>query len=146
MLKVLVSREPRLAAPPSATISSVVQLVLRAEGVRAATISIALVSNPTIRRLNTRYLGHRRATDVIAFALTGTASAVVGDVYLAPSVARASAAEIGISAREEILRLVVHGVLHVLGYDHPAGAGRTRCVMWRRQELLLARALRRTPQ
>ena len=142
-VNVAVSREQRLVAPPSPAITAAVQLVLRAERIRSAAISIALVSDATIRRLNRRYLRHRRVTDVIAFALTGEGPAVVGDVYIAPGAARRAAAALGISAREEILRLVVHGVLHVLGYDHPAGAGRTRSAMWRRQELLLARVLRR---
>jgi ssRNA-specific RNase YbeY (16S rRNA maturation enzyme) len=43
--------------------------------------------------------------------------------------------------REETLRLVVHGVLHVLGYDHPAGESRYESPMWRRQERLLRSAL-----
>jgi ssRNA-specific RNase YbeY (16S rRNA maturation enzyme) len=42
----------------------------------------------------------------------------------------------------ELQRLVVHGVLHVLGYDHPEGSGRTRCAMWRRQEAYLRRVQR----
>ena len=47
--------------------------------------------------------------------------------------------------REELLRLVVHGVLHVLGYDHPDGESRERSAMWRRQETLVQRALKTRP-
>ena len=64
---------------------------------------------------------------------------VVGDVYIAPSVARVNARLSGVTVREELARLVVHGTLHVLGHDHPA-VGRERSAMWRRQEHLLARA------
>ena len=56
-------------------------------------------------------------------------------------IAREYAKAQGISAGEELLRLVVHGTLHVLGYDHPTGAGRTTSPMWRRQESILARVL-----
>jgi probable rRNA maturation factor len=122
-------------------VAAAARTVLRAEGVRRASVSVALVSDAAIRRLNARHLGHRRPTDVIAFTLTGPDGSTVGDVYIAPGVARAAAAELGIPAREEVLRLVVHGTLHVLGYDHPAGMARVRSAMWRRQEALLSRVL-----
>ena len=64
---------------------------------------------------------------------------LVGDVYIAPAVARANAIEWGVGVREEVARLVVHGILHVVGYDHPEGAERVESPMWRRQEGLLRR-------
>ncbi|GIW50865.1 MAG: hypothetical protein KatS3mg081_0220 [Gemmatimonadales bacterium] len=48
--------------------------------------------------------------------------------------ARKNAKELGVRFREEIVRLVVHGTLHVLGYDHPEGEARQRSPMWLRQE------------
>ena len=63
----------------------------------------------------------------------------MGDVYIAPSVARASARDNGVSVREELVRLVVHGTLHVLGYDHPDSDARTRSAMWKKQERLVRR-------
>ena len=118
--------------------------VLEAERVRDALLSITLVSPTRIARLNRAHLGHAGATDVISFALTnppGASSrqAIVGDIYIAPAVARANAVRMGTSVRQEIARLVVHGTLHVLGHDHPDGADRTTSPMWRRQEQLLAR-------
>lgn len=117
---------------------------LRAERVRDAFISIALVSPQQIARLNRAHLGHAGPTDVISFALGAASPAaarqpVVGDIYIAPAVARANAARFGGGVRDEIARLVVHGTLHVLGYEHPDGAGRTESPMWRRQEQILAR-------
>ncbi len=120
----------------------VAALVLRAEKVRRATLSVALVSDTMMMRVNAIYRGSRRRTDVIAFALPDPAGQVVGDIYIAPAAARRFAVRHGVSIREENVRLVVHGVLHVLGYDHPEGAGRTRSPMWRRQEALVARAMR----
>ena len=60
-----------------------------------------------------------------------------GDIYIAPDVARRNATAHGVSIREELTRLVVHGVLHVLGYDHPEDETRYASSMWRRQERLL---------
>ncbi|HEV8215576.1 MAG TPA: rRNA maturation RNase YbeY, partial [Gemmatimonadaceae bacterium] len=69
---------------------------------------------------------------------------VVGDVYIAPDMARENARDAKVPVREEIARLVVHGTLHVLGYDHPDGEDRVRSPMWRRQERIIRRALERT--
>ena len=113
--------------------------VLRREGVRDALLSIAFVSDHRIAALNRAHLGHAGPTDVISFgfAAVETGRAVVGDVYIAPGVARRNATDHGRAVREELMRLVVHGVLHVLGHDHPEDETRYDSPMWRRQERLL---------
>jgi len=114
--------------------------VLRAERVRVQALSVTLVGPSRIRALNRVHLGRDRVTDVIAFAFAPVRGGpIVGDVYVCPRVAAAQARALGIPAREELRRLVVHGVLHVTGHDHPAGPSRTRSPMWRRQERYLAR-------
>ncbi|MDQ3699277.1 MAG: rRNA maturation RNase YbeY [Gemmatimonadota bacterium] len=126
-----------------ARVAAIASHVLRAEGARNALISVAFVSDRAIAALNRRHLGHRGATDVIAFGFerpNGRAP-IIGDIYIAPGVARENARRHGARVRDEIARLTVHGILHVLGHDHPAGEERTRSPMWRRQERLLARAL-----
>jgi probable rRNA maturation factor len=127
-----------------ARVAELARGVLRAEGVRDALLSVALVSPPRMRALNRKHFKRSGATDVIAFGFSrvSTKGPVVGDVYIAPDVARASARENGVSVREELARLVVHGTLHVLGYDHPEDDRRTRSAMWRRQERLVARLMR----
>ena len=126
-----------------ARVARVAERVLRAEGVRHALLSVAFVSDREIASLNWRHLRHRGPTDVISFGFAPTEKGgpVVGDVYIAPEVARRNAREHGRGIREETLRLVVHGVLHVLGYDHPGDESRYRSTMWRRQERLLRSAL-----
>jgi probable rRNA maturation factor len=116
---------------------------LRAERVGDAMLSITFVGRAAMSELNRRYLGHRGPTDVISFGLerSGKRGAVIGDIYICPEVARDNAKRQGVSAGEEVLRLVVHGTLHVLGHDHPTGASRTTSPMWRRQERILARVL-----
>ncbi|HLA90281.1 MAG TPA: rRNA maturation RNase YbeY [Gemmatimonadaceae bacterium] len=127
---------------PAGRLAATARLVLEAEGAREALLSIALVTNGRIAALNARHLKRRGTTDVLAFGLTrGPRSPIIGDIYIAPGVARVNARRAGVRVREEVVRLVVHGVLHVLGYDHPAGAARERSAMWRRQETLLVRAL-----
>jgi probable rRNA maturation factor len=115
--------------------------VLRAERVRRALVSVAFVSNRTIAALNVRHVGRRGPTDVISFGFDRPTAKdpVIGDIYIAPGVARANARERGVSMREEIVRLLVHGTLHVLGHDHPEADGRERSPMWKRQERLVSR-------
>ncbi|HXD49917.1 MAG TPA: rRNA maturation RNase YbeY [Gemmatimonadaceae bacterium] len=127
-------------------IADIARETLRREGVRSALLSITLVDRRTIARLNRRHLGHAGATDVISFAFERATrrDPVIGDIYIAPDVARANARSRGVGVRNELARLVVHGVLHVLGYDHPEGERRERSPMWRRQERLLHAAEHRT--
>ena len=124
-------------------VAEIVRAALRAEKVREAMISIAFVDGRTMAALNRRHLGHRGPTDVISFgfAPSGKAAPVVGDVYVCPEVARENARAAGATVREELARLVVHGVLHVLGHDHPADESRVASPMWHRQEQLVRRAL-----
>lgn len=116
---------------------------LTAENVSDAMLSITFVGRAAISRLNRRYLGHEGATDVISFGLerVGRGDAVLGDIYICVEVARENARRQRIAAGEELLRLVVHGTLHILGHDHPTGETRTTSPMWRRQERILARIL-----
>ncbi len=129
-------------------VGDAVRSVLRAERVRDALLSVTFLSNRAIAALNARHLGRRGPTDVIAFGFApspgpGPRLLVIGDVYIAPVVARENARRHRVGVREEIVRLVVHGTLHVLGYDHPEGAEREASPMWRRQEQLVARILGR---
>ena len=122
-----------------AAVAEIARATLRRERVSDALLSIALVDRRTIARLNRRHLGHAGATDVISFAFERATprDPVVGDIYIAPDVARANARARGVAARNELTRLVVHGVLHVLGYDHPDNGEREHSPMWRRQERLV---------
>jgi len=116
---------------------------LKAERVGEAMLSITFVGRAAISKLNRRYLGHEGPTDVISFGLgrIGKKGAVLGDIYVCAEVARENARRQGVSAGEELLRLVIHGTLHVMGRDHPSGKTRTSSPMWRRQERILASIL-----
>jgi probable rRNA maturation factor len=110
-----------------------VRAVLRGER-RRATISVTFVGRDRMRSLNQRYKGSSRATDVLAFPLPQPGGGLAGDVYICVWRAREQARVHRVTAREELLRLVVHGTLHVLGWDHPEDDSRDQSDMWRRQE------------
>lgn len=123
---------------PAAAVRRAVAAVLRGER-RRAEISVTFLGRDAMRALNRDYLAHDRPTDVIAFALPAPGGALAGDVYVCRWVAERNARRHGVPLREELLRLVVHGTLHVLGHDHPEGEARLRSPMWRRQERYVGR-------
>ncbi|PYO43605.1 MAG: rRNA maturation RNase YbeY [Gemmatimonadetes bacterium] len=140
---------PRRRHEPPARLRHAADRVLAWEGARGARVELTLLDAAAMRRLNRRATGRRALTDVIAFALPQPDGTLVGDVYVCPEAAHSwvngRGEEKGRGGRvdEELLRLAVHGTLHVLGYDHPEGSGRTRSAMWRRQERYVQRLIRR---
>lgn len=123
-------------------LTELAQYALTAEGVKRAELSFAFVAPRAMAALNRKHLNHSGPTDVITFALAADPSGILrADVYICVDVAREQAREHGVGVREELQRLVVHGVLHTCGYDHPVDDSRTTSPMWRRQESLLRRFL-----
>ncbi len=117
---------------------------LEAEGVGEAELSLTLLPDGPMRELNRRWLDHDWVADVLAFDLEGPGPTLVGDIYVGVSQAGRQARENGVATEEELLRLVVHGTLHLLGHDHPeAAAGRAGSELFRRQEALVRRVLGR---
>lgn len=115
------------------TVRRIVGAVLAGEHVTPAAVTVTFVSVGRMRTLNRRSLGHDRATDVISYGMQHDGK-LVADIYVCPTIARRSARQFGTNPREELIRIVVHGTLHALGYDHPNGADRTRSTMWGVQE------------
>lgn len=91
---------------------------LRARG----SLTIALVSDARVRALNRRYRRHDHATDVLSFPADELDQ--LGDVVIATGVARRQARAAGHSLGTELRVLALHGLLHLLGYDHERDAGR----------------------
>ncbi len=115
-------------------------------GLSGKELNVVLLSDRAIRRLNAQYLGRRRPTDVLAFSqregiVPGPESRVLGDVALGIETAARQARELGVSLNAELDLLLVHGILHLLGFDHVAGP-RERLRM-RRAEARLLRSLHR---
>jgi probable rRNA maturation factor len=107
---------------------------------KSADISVALVDDTAITALNLRFLNAPGPTDVLAFSL-GDRAELIGDVYVGFEQAARQAAEVGVSLQEELVRLAVHGTLHVLGYDHPVDEPGTDSPMFVLQERLVREAM-----
>lgn len=104
-----------------------------------AEVSVTFLDDAAITTLNERWLDREGATDVISFGL-GSAP-LVADIYVSVETARRNADRFGVESREELLRLVVHGVLHAAGYDHPEDAARASSPMFDLQERVVDQLL-----
>ena len=89
------------------------------------TVSIALVSDQRVRALNRRYRGIDRPTDVLSFPaqVCSPAEGFLGDIVIARGVARRQAQALGHPESTELKVLALHGLLHLLGYDHERDKG-----------------------
>jgi rRNA maturation RNase YbeY len=97
-----------------------------------------------MRDLNSRYRGIDRSTDVLSFPLSeGSLTAcdgLLGDIVICVPRTVSQSAEYGVAFYDELLRLLVHGLLHLLGYDHEKGAYQKRKMEIKERELLNALA------
>src|SRR5690625_7749417 len=91
-------------------------------------------------------LGRNGTTDVIAFGLYQEGEEPVGDIYIGWDQALRQAAALGEAPEGELVRLAIHGTLHLLGYDHPEGADRERSEMWKVQEGILRKVIGRSEE
>jgi probable rRNA maturation factor len=110
-------------------------------GLPEAEVSILLVDDARIRELNRRYLRHDRPTNVIAFPMQeGEFSALnpnlLGDVVISVDTARRQSPRFGLKPAEMVLFLMVHGLLHLVGYDHVGTRKGGREMAAKQRELL----------
>ena len=89
-------------------------------------ISVTFVDNKQIKEMNKRYLEKNRPTDVIAFNLEEPGTPITGDIYISVDQAKIQALDYHVTLENELVRLVAHGILHVLGHDHQIKRDRLR--------------------
>jgi probable rRNA maturation factor len=105
-------------------------------GLRGDCVAVRLIADGEMARLNGRYRGKNRSTDVLSFPVEHRdkpelrpnpkrkqRSAFLGDIAISPMIARRNARSFGRGLTEELQILILHGVLHLLGYDHEADRG-----------------------
>ncbi len=114
-------------------------------------LSIILTDDAGIRKINRKYRGKARPTDVISFAyrenpfpFPGSAVEELGDVYISCERAMDQAARFGVTPAEEIMRLLAHGILHLAGYDHERSMD-DAALMNAKQDEVLVEITRRLP-
>jgi probable rRNA maturation factor len=126
----------RLARLDARRIASLVDATLGAVGRPGANVTVALVRDRDIRKLNRKYRGFDRATDVLSFPsanepgqhggegfIATEASNHLGDIVVSTDTAMRQADDAGHSLEHEVDELVMHGVLHLCGFDHESDRG-----------------------
>jgi probable rRNA maturation factor len=140
---VLVSVDKQFEARVQAgRLQAISEGVLAAEAQPPAELSVLVTDDETVRRLNREYAGDDASTDVLAFSLREGEAFVspdevqrLGEVIISYPTARRQAEEAGLPVEEEVAHLLVHGILHLLGYDH-AEPEEERVMRARSEELL----------
>jgi conserved hypothetical protein TIGR00043 len=107
----------------SKLLSKIAHRALEVLGLSKVELSIALVSDAQIKRLNKRYRNKDKPTDVLSFPIGEKVEdwLILGDIVISVDTAKRQAQELGHSLEEELKRLLVHGLVHLLGYDHELG-------------------------
>lgn len=118
----MLTNRQRSVAVDTGQLEAFQQHLSRATGVAPESFSIALVSDRRIAALNRRYRGLARPTDVLSFG--GGSNGYLGDVVISAQAARRQARRFRHSLEEEIKLLILHGLLHLMGYDHETDNGR----------------------
>jgi len=121
---------------PRKKLHELIRFVARAEGTRLGQIDLAVVDRRRIGELNRKYLRRRGATDVLAFDLSDDlTNGLCGQIVVCADVAVAEARRRSHGPQRELMLYVVHGLLHLMGYDDTSPRAAAR--MHARQEQLL---------
>ena len=131
----VVNRQRRLQIDTRAW-STFATKALAAIGNKESTATIAFVSDKRIRELNRQFRGVDKATDVLSFPADDPDESDLGDIAVSVDTAATQAKENGLKLDEEIAQLILHGLLHLSGYDHETDNGEMN-----RLELRLRRKL-----
>ena len=135
--------QPKVRVSPG-RIRRTAESALSALGRADRDLHVSVVDDPAIRRLNARYLRRRKTTDVLAFDLRAPGpSRLMGEVIVCADAARRQARGVGVSVALELDLLVVHGILHLAGWDDHEP--REALLMHEREREILAEAGRRAP-
>lgn len=112
-------------------IGAAARRILKTLGYEGYELTVVLVDDREITRLNRQYFRRNRPTNVISFPLMDDSpvslpSRLLGDVVISAETARRDAGEVGKKAEDEILFLMIHGILHLAGYDHERSVAERR--------------------
>lgn len=139
---VIISSTQNALRVPRKKLAELVQFLSRAEGVRVAAVDIAVVNSAEMTGVNRRFLDHRGDTDVISFDLTDQGGQGLSiQLVICGDVAVRQAPHHGLKPQHELMLYVIHGLLHMMGYEDTTIRGGAR--MHAREEELLKQFLRR---
>ncbi|MBI5560176.1 MAG: rRNA maturation RNase YbeY [Deltaproteobacteria bacterium] len=130
-------------------IKEILKAILKDLGLSGCEVSIVLTDNPGMKELNRKYRRINKPTDVLSFPMESPPALpfkkgaaprdiMLGDIVISTEKAREQAKEYGAGFYEEMTRLLIHGVLHLIGYDHVKGGSRAKRMKEKEEGLLKA--------
>ena len=128
----------RKSSLDGACIEAIVKKVLKEENIKRADLSIVLAGDALMRKMNKKFFSKNETTDVLAFDLRfpgEKSAALTADVVVCRDRAVLMAQRLKVPLGQELARYIIHGILHLAGYDDTTPAQKSK--MWKRQELLL---------
>ena len=125
MIQIDINNRQSTQPDQQSRLTEAVRKVLLEEGICNATISLAVVDDKTIHDLNRRYLQHDEPTDVLSFELARGQDHLEGEIIVSAETAAEAAKRLGCRAEDELLLYVIHGSLHLAGYDDTSQEART---------------------
>ncbi len=121
--------------------TGIAKKVLKGENRNREKISLAFVSKKEMQKLNKKFRGKNKPTDVLSFDLTAryklpTTNSELGEIIICPEVVKENAKKFGTEFKKEIVKVFVHGILHLLGYDHEKSEKEVRKMEAREEQYL----------
>lgn len=151
MARIAIENRQRKVKLRKLPLRSVARRILSASGCPDARLSILVTDDAGIQEINRDWLGKDRPTNVISFAMqegegAGVQADLLGDVVISMETAARDAAEAGVAVEHELYFLLLHGILHLLGYDHERGTPNDAKQMEAREQELFAQLREEFPQ
>ena len=137
---VFIKNQQKIIPVEAKKIKKVAERILASLRISGYELSVLLLDNKGIRAVNKKYLNRNRPTNVISFSLTegefgNINPQVLGDVVISVEKALEQAETNGTTLGEEISFLIIHGILHLLGYDHGKGQGERKRMRKKEKEV-----------
>lgn len=120
-------------------LKKVAKIVLKKENKKGAELSIALVGKNEIKELNKKYRKKNKATDVLSFAI-GAPEEPLGEIVICPAEVKKNAKKFGTTFKKELALTLIHGILHLFGYNHEKNIIKARR-MEKKQKYYLSKIL-----
>ena len=142
-MKIQIENRQRKQKIRKLDLRKVARRILSVSGCPEAELSVVVLSDVQIREVNRDYLQKDRPTNVISFAMqegegAGLNPDVLGDVLISADTAARDAQEAGVSFESELYFLLLHGILHLLGYDHERGTEEEARIMEAKEQEIFA--------
>lgn len=121
----------------SVILKRIAKIVLKGENSKIKDISVAIVTAGEIRKLNKKYRKKDKPTDVLSFEASELDFSL-GEIVLCPAEIKQNAKELNSSFKEELAKVFIHGILHLLGYEHEKNFKKAK-LMEKKQEYYLSK-------